>query len=216
MDPLDPPRLSLLAIASLVMALLATGAFVILSVWPLGLLAVAMAAVAIVQCRRYEWTGKPFALGSLVLASATLVVAPAWHLHLYRSECPSDHVRLDFAKVMRGAQPSIETYVGRAICVKGYVWSRKWSGPPEDLAITVGGGSYGFDGGENLKKEAIRIDLTGDVPWDDLLGPVAVSGTLVPNPDAETNALAPRLRLIRASVRPSRTWYDLASGAGGC
>ena len=97
----------------------------------------------------------------------------------------------------------MDQYVGKEICLKGYAL---WAGSSEASQQFL----LSPNGNEIRKEAVVLVELNPGQMWDWRPDALAVSGTLVPNPQAKTDAAAPKFVLQDPTVRLSCTRYDLA------
>ena len=194
--------------------------------------------LAVARVRRYEFSESSRLLlaGGISIAVLTLVLAPAWHLLMYRSEALPGHQRVTFVELFTSVSPaprpsdSISYYApdneqesrvvsgdrgaglnGQRICLKGYVYpTGEVDGLTEFLLTADGNGR---------DEQYVGVILAAGTTWDWTKEGVAVSGMLELNPEYTAGSDREiRYFLKDASVRPARSLYGMKhrSRSGGC
>ena len=175
-------------------------------------LGTAIAAVAAI--RKYELRGRAFARIGCTLSIAVAVLTPIWHAAHFNSEALPGHERLDYASLASSKTQGLDRFVGKKVCLKGYGLS------PNGLPLHKLTEFTLSPNGNSRKTDAtVIVKLLAGDSWDWQFDAVAVSGTLVRNPDASTDQKSVLCLLQEGSVRPSKTRFCVVSRAaddGGC
>ncbi|WP_417391306.1 DUF4190 domain-containing protein [Gimesia sp.] len=163
--------------------------------------------VALKLIRRYEISGRKLARRGIQLSLVLGIIAPVWHLTWYEiyfhSEALAGYKRVNFGAIVndrKNAESRMESLLGQNICFKGYaIFSGKGFNKHRfDLYYNLPGGGFGFQPSPN---ELVSVQLPQGKTWEWTHKPIAVSGTLVRNPDAESNSDLPRFKLIQSEVK---------------
>jgi hypothetical protein len=164
----------------------------------------ALAASSVRNIRRYNLSGIKLAVASFWIAGSTLILAPAWHSFLFRSESPPGHLRVDFAAAQISRSTALDEYANKAICLKGYVLAPSRIVPMRTFHLSP-------DGDDT--ESGIVITVTCPFEWDYHYAPVAVSGVLTVNPHAKDPAQ--RYVLAAGAIHRSHTPHGLVPRAPG-
>jgi len=201
---------SLLSVASAVAGGLAIGAFLSLALWPLTVVGIVLAVLAIRHCARYEQIGSRAAWAGLVVSSITLVAAPTRFAILYSQETFPGYLRVHFDNVTRENAVGLAPFVGQRICLKGYAYPEKSPEESRGFRMTPAGGNL-------IKERFVGVQLAEGQSWNGASGPLSVSGVLVRNRNATSENKAPPFLIQQGIVRPAWTSAQLAPRAsGGC
>jgi hypothetical protein len=164
-------------------------------------------AIALRTIRKYELCGTGFAISGMIASVFFCAIAPIWHAALFKSESPAGYMRVDFAALTKGSDQSLQQYVGKRICLKGYALAMGPNGALQSLVLSP-------DDNNRKIEAAVVIKLGAEETWTWRAEPLAVSGILMPNPFA-TDAAVPRFILSEPIVRSSRTPCGLARRVPG-
>ena len=206
----DLRSVSSLSIAAAIVGGLAIGSFLSLALWPLAVVGIVLALLAIWRCARYERIGSHAAWAGLVVSSITLIAAPTRFAILYSQEAAPGSLRVHFDSATREGGAGLASFVGQKICLKGYAYPEKSLEESRGFGMTPAGGNL-------LKGRSVGVLLADGQSWNGGSGPVAVSGVLVPNMNATSENKAPPFLIQQGIVRPAWTSAQLAPRAGeGC
>ncbi|KAA0135278.1 DUF4190 domain-containing protein [Gimesia chilikensis] len=179
---------------------------------------------ALKSIRRYELSGHQLARRGIQLSLLFGVLAPVWHLTWYEirfhSEALPGYTRIDFAAVTKNrthSEKMWESLLGQPICLKGFAEPRR-GGLLQSFRMTSQRQPFSF-GSQSDPREMIMVQLPEETRWEWCYEPIAVSGTLVRNPDAEDDPDAPRFLLKQSTVLPALTsdhFQGPFAGGGGC
>ena len=180
--------------------------------------------LALKSISHYELSGHQLARRGIQLSLLFGVLAPVWHLTWYEirfhSEALPGYKRLDFAAIAKNRETSPkkwETLIGQQVCLKGYAVPRK--GGHLSLFRMSDQMLPSSFGSQPDPQKTIMVQLPKGKTWEWRHQPIAVSGTLVRNPDAEDDPDAPRFLLKQSTVLPALTsdhFQGPFSGGGGC
>lgn len=204
MNDIEYKRVSGLSVVALVSSVVAVGAFMVPVLLVFAIATLVMAAVSIRNIRRYSLSGLTLSVASIGLAGPTLLLAPAWHFYLFRSESLPGHIRVDFAAAKIDKTTALDDYANKAICLKGYVL-------PTTKQVVMGAFHLSPDGDDTKPGNSIRVKLPSQ--WEYQYAPVAVSGVLTVNPHATDPAQ--RYVLAAKAIHLSNTSYNLVPRAPG-
>lgn len=126
---------SSLAVCSLVLGLLSLVGIFLWIMLPVGLLAIALGAIAILSIRRWkgEYTGTWVAITGIFFGSVTLMAGTVVQINAFQHEVPEGFTRISFVKDIsakdfvtnhRGTKvhPDVEALVGKKVFFKGFVF----------------------------------------------------------------------------------------------
>ena len=135
---------------------------------------------------------------SVFLAGSTLILAPAWHSHLFNSETLPGYLRVDLPEANLSRSTALDEYANKAVCLKGYVITPTQAYRLRTFQLSPDG---------NDAKPEIAITVTCPTDWEYHPIPIAVSGILT----VDQNAAYPAQRYVLSAVaiRPSYTSYYL-------
>lgn len=229
MNEPDYAPYSSLAIFALALGVLAAPGLLVPSIAVLAVPGLVMGCLALRTIRRYELRGARVAIAGITLSLAFGTAAPLcqWarvraERALFDSESEAGYERLNFARLARdpgfdlfaamtqssysGKSQSLEDFVGRRICLKGYPAFDVYHGPSLVDRFT-----FSPDGRSGGVHRTVAVQLETASEMQSLfVHPLAVSGILVRNPQAEADQTAPRFLLKFPGVRRSRTPRGLA------
>jgi len=193
--------ISLLAIAST-----GLGMFCILGIvfpW-LALFAVPgviLGFVALKSIRRYELSGQKLARLGICLSLIFGILTPIWYQIQFCSETLPGYQRVNFAAIMQdreNTEQKLAGLVGEHICLKGYALPRRELQLDEfQMDYERHGSSFGW---KPDPEKTLMVQLPEGKSWKWHYDPIAVSGTLVRNLDAESNFDVPRFKLVQSAV----------------
>lgn len=172
------------------------------------------AIAAVSAIRKYELRGRTFAQIGFTLSVAFAVLTPLWHMTRFNSEAPPGYERLDFASLAASKDQGLDRFVAKKVCLKGY--GLPPNGVPRAKLTEV---TLSPDGNSRKTDSTVIVQLLAGDSWDWQFDAVAVSGTLVRNPNASTDPKSVKFVLQEGSVRPSKTRFCVVSRAaddGGC
>ncbi|MEQ8855118.1 hypothetical protein [Gimesia sp.] len=180
--------------------------------------------LALKSISHYELSGHQLARRGIQLSLLFGALAPVWHLTWYEirfhSEALSGYTRIDFAAVTKNrihSEKIWESLLGQPICLKGFAEPRR-GGRLSLFRMSAQMLPSSF-GSQPDPQKTIMVQLPKGKTWEWRHQPIAVSGTLVRNPDAENAPDAPRFLLKQSTVLPALTsdhFQGPFSGGRGC
>jgi len=157
--------------------------------------------VALKSIRRYELSGRNLAKVGICLSLIFGILAPVWYEIQFRSETLPGYQRINFAALMQDSKHSrqkLTALVGEHVCLKGYALPRRELQLNEfQMGYERPGSSFGW---EPDPEKTLMVQLPDGKSWKWHYEPIAVSGTLVRNPNAESHSDAPRFKLVQSEV----------------
>jgi len=169
---------------------------------------IAVGFAALAAIRKYELSGRLFAKVGITTAVVFAIITPVWHVARFNTEALPGHERLDFASLATAKDQGLGHFLGKKVCLKGYTL-------PSNRPIDVTAFLMTPDGITRKPETAVPVQLTSGDAWHWHSGAVAVSGTLVHNPDVNSDPKSPKFLLQQSSVRNSKTNFDLANRVPG-
>lgn len=177
---------------------------------------------AIVAIRRYELNGRKLVRLGICLSLVFGILAPVLYEIRFYSEALPGYKRVNFAAIMKDRKQSesnLAALVGQNVCLKGYGLLRSRKSELNAFPMSYQRPSYGF-GSKDNPEEIVLVKLPEGKFWEWRYEAIAVSGTLIRNPDANRNPEAPKFVLEQSEVFEVRTWDGLllscGGGRGGC
>lgn len=165
MEPFKP--LSLLAVVSLIASIAGAFSFLYAPLVVLSFGAAGLAIAALAGIRRYEQSGRSLSRTSIQLSLCCMIGSPTWHLYRYQSETLPNHLRVDFEAAV--VNQGLDQFVGKNICIKGYVLTNTFEAEIEQLLLSP-------DGNPRKPENAVLVTVSRSGAPE--LDPSAVSGIL--------------------------------------
>jgi hypothetical protein len=192
-------------VSSLAMVTSVTAALSVLALaWPecylLCWIGMALSAVSIERCHRYQFGGRRVALASGAGLVVLAVAVPIWHRHLHVLENPLGARRIRFEELARDDQFStIES--GSTVLLKGFPVP-EGTAFGETFVLTPSGDLISEQ--EKLRSVLVESVISKTPVWG--VGALAVSGRLV----RRQSVFGPRWVIKDAIVRPITSRWDPA------
>lgn len=162
---------------------------------------VVLGYMALKSIRRYELSGQKLAKVGICLSLIFGILAPVWYEIQFRSETLPGYQRINFATIMQDRQHSqqkLAALVGEHVCLKGYALPRREIQLNEfQMGYERPDASFGW---KPDPEKTLMVQLPDGKSWKWHYEPIAISGTLVRNPDAEFNLDAPGFKLVQSEV----------------
>src|SRR5271169_5540346 len=117
--------ISIWAIASMLATGLACFAYLAPLLIVFAIRGVIAGGIAISEIRKYGHLGQPYAVFGFLTSLFIVVTDPPFQLMLYHLELPTGHMRVDFAKLTKSKDSSLEEHLGRKIYLKGYAYPQR-------------------------------------------------------------------------------------------
>lgn len=203
----DYKPVSTAAVLSVGFAVASVTSFLTLIGLSLTLPSLACAISALLYGRRHPTAGRRLAVFSIGLCTWLLINVPIAFYVAYASESPAGYSRLDFAEISQGK--SLQTHLGQPVCLKGFPVITSWSSTPVTEMM------FSPNGSRRDAQHAIAVQLKPGTSWALYSEPLAISGILTENSNADDGK--PRYVLQHAVIRKSQTPFGIAppAGAGG-
>ncbi|MFH1302891.1 MAG: hypothetical protein ABIK07_17655, partial [Planctomycetota bacterium] len=151
--------------------------------------------------RRYELSGQKLARLGICLSLIFGILTPIWYQIQFCSETLPGYQRVNFAAIMQdreNTEQKLAGLVGEHICLKGYALPRRELQLDEfQMDYERHGSSFGW---KPDPEKTLMVQLPEGKSWKWHYDPIAVSGTLVRNLDAESNFDVPRFKLVQSAV----------------
>lgn len=195
--------MSLPAIVSAIVGVLSLLGLFVPELASIGLVGLATGLSALWQIRRYEQSGARFAVAGVITSVAFIALIPIWHVSQFHAESPPGYARLDFSSLAKSKQSSLQKFAGEMVCLKGYTLVPERFCAMREFVLTT-------DGDDRHASSGVIVELAAGETYEWETTGLAVSGRLIPNPDAISDASRPRYRLVESTARPVRTRFGLA------
>lgn len=181
----------------------------------------AMAAI-----RKYELKGLFLAKAGLMLSLVFGIVSPIWAITVYeirfRSEALPGYKRVNFQEIMedrKNSENRLAALIGQNICFKGFQLIPSRGSERNSILVSSQRPSSGFGSKANLE-ETVLVKLSEGKFWQWRSETIAVSGTLIRNPNAQSDPAEPKFMLLQSEVFKALTLNGKSlyekSGRGGC
>lgn len=180
---------------------------------------------AIVAIRRYELNGLRLAKAGLTLSLIFGILSPVWAVTwfeiCFRAEAVPGYTRVNFQEIMQDrkhAESRLAALVGQNVCFKGYELDPGRE-KRDTFRMSCQRPPSGF-GGKADPEDVVQVQLPDGKfrEWSNEM--IAVSGTLVRNPEANSRPEAPKFILVQSEVFEARTLngslVSRGSGSRGC